>query len=124
MSADNGKSSRNGSGLDDLADAGRSVWLAGLGALAELERGSREAFDRMVERGRKVERQQLRAIDHAVAAAAEGAEKLGEKVRHGVQDGVEDVLHSVNLPSRDDLKVLASYLDRLAERIDALGGGR
>jgi len=106
----------------DLAGAGRAVWLAGLGALAEIERGSREAFDRLVERGKRVERRQLRAIDRTVAATAARAERLGERVREGFHERVEEVLHTIDLPSRDDLRVLASYLDRLAERIDSLGG--
>jgi len=102
-----------------LAAVGRSIWLAGLGALAEMERGRRAFFDDLVERGRKVERNQLKAVDRAVARSSDRAERLGEELRHRVHRGVEEVLHRANLPSRDDLKVLAARLDRLAERIEA-----
>ena len=105
-----------------LAEVGRSIWLAGLGALAEVERGRRGFFDDLVERGRRVERAQLKAVDRAVARSSERAERLGEEVRERVHAGVEEVLHRANLPSRDDLKVLAARLDRLAERIEAAAG--
>lgn len=102
-----------------LSEVGRSIWLAGLGALAEVERGRRAFFDELVERGRRVERDQLKAVDRAVARSSERAERFGEELRERVHAGVEDVLHRANLPSRDDLKVLAARLDRLAERIEA-----
>ena len=105
-------------------EVGRSIWLAGLGALAEVERRRRTFFDDLVERGRRVEREQLRAVDRAVARSSERAEHLGDEVRRRVHAGVEEVLHRANLPSRDDLKALAARLDRLAERIEAAGRPR
>lgn len=108
----------------DFATVGRSLWLAGLGALAEMERGRRAFFDELVERGRRVERSQLKAVDRAVARSAERAEHLGDELRRRVHRGVEEVLHRANLPSRDDLKTLAARLDRLAERIDAAAAPR
>jgi len=107
---------------DDLVETGRAIWLAGLGALAEMEQGRQRLFDDLVERGRRVERQQLKAIDRGVARASEAAEKLSHEVRGRFQDGVGGVLHRANLPSRDDLKALAARLDRLSERVDALRG--
>lgn len=104
----------------NVTEAGRSIWLAGLGALAGAEESGRGLFDDLVERGRRMEREQLRALDRAVARTSERAERLGDRVRSTVHGGVEGVLHRANLPSRDDLKDLAARLDRLAERIDTL----
>jgi poly(hydroxyalkanoate) granule-associated protein len=105
---------------NELLETGRAIWLAGLGALAEVEEGGRRVFDDLVERGRTLERQQLKAIDKGVARASDAAEKLSHQVRGRVQDGVSGVLHRANLPSRDDLKALAARLDRLSERVEAL----
>lgn len=101
----------------DLRDAGRTIWLAGLGALGEAGRGGREVFDRLVTRGRRVESGQFRALDRSVSRAAEAAERTGDEVREKLRDGVETVLHRVDLPTRDDLADLAARLDRLSERI-------
>jgi poly(hydroxyalkanoate) granule-associated protein len=109
-------------GRVDVVEAGRTIWWAGLGALAEVERGGRQVFDELVERGRHLERRQLKSLDRTVARASEAAEEIGEQVRSRVQGGVGGVLHRAHLPSRDDLKALAARLDRLAERIEALQG--
>jgi len=109
---------------DSLAETGRELWLAGVGALAEVDRGRRELFDDLVERGRKVERGQLKAVDRAVSRGAESAERLGAGLRRTVHASVEEVLHRANLPSRDDLKSLSARLDRLAERIESIAEQR
>ena len=109
---------------EHLMETGRHLWLAGLGALSEVDRGGREFFDGLVERGKRVEKDQLRAVDRAVARGAESAERLGEGLRRSVTAGVEDVLHRANLPSRADLRDLAARLDRLSERVEAVAARR
>lgn len=104
-------------GGGDLRDAGRTIWLAGRGALGEVGHSGREVFDRLVTRGRRVESGQFRALDRSVSRAAEAAERTGDEVREKLREGVEAVLHRVDLPTRDDLADLAARLDRLSERI-------
>lgn len=107
----------------DVGELSHSIWLAGLGALAEADRTGRALFDDLVDRGRRVERDQLKAVDRFVARASESVEGVGEGLRRRIQGGVEVALHRANLPSRDDLKVLAARLDRLAERIESMERG-
>lgn len=104
----------------DAAAAGRTIWLAGLGALGSLEDRGRAIFDDLVAKGRKVESGQFKALDRAVCQAADGAEKLGEEVRGKLHEGVDSVLHRAHLPTRDDLAELTARLDRLSERIEHL----
>jgi poly(hydroxyalkanoate) granule-associated protein len=105
-----------------LAETGRTLWLAGLGAVAEVERGGRAVFAELVARGRRVETWQFRAIDRAVARAADGAERMGEGVRGRLHGRLDELLHRAHLPTRDDLHELTARLDRLAERVERLGG--
>lgn len=106
--------------IHDLGEAGHNLWLAGLGVLARMEQSGRRVFDDLVERGRKVERRQFKAIDRAVAGGSRRAESLAEEMRQTFQSGVDGMLHGAKLPTRTDLKELSALLDRLAERIDAL----
>ncbi|HEX2252290.1 MAG TPA: phasin family protein [Thermoanaerobaculia bacterium] len=105
----------------DVAGAGHTIWLAGLGALAEAERSGREVFDDLVARGRRVETEQFKALDRTVARAAEGAERLSEAVSRTLNEGVRGILHRASLPTREDLNELSARLDRLAERLDTMG---
>lgn len=100
--------------VGQLAETGRELWLAGLGALSE----------GLVERGKRLEREQLQAVDRAVTRGAESAERLSDGLRRSIQTSVEEVLHRVDLPSRDDLKKLSARLDRLAERIEGIAARR
>ncbi|HUO87401.1 MAG TPA: phasin family protein [Thermoanaerobaculia bacterium] len=104
----------------DVTAAGRTIWLAGLGAIGALEDRGRAVFDDLVARGRRVESGQFKALDRTVCRAADGAEKISEEVREKVHVGLDSVLHRANLPTRDDLAELSARLDRLSERIEHL----
>jgi len=110
---------RRGSGL---TAAGKSIWLAGLGALAGAGDAGRALFDDLVERGRKLEGRQFRALDRAVARTADRVERAGAGVEERIERQVEKVVHRADLPSRRDLRELSARLDRLAERLEELDG--
>lgn len=108
----------------DLTTAGRTVWLAGLGALAQVEEEGRELFDDLVERGRKLEVRQFKALDRTVAKSSDTVKEWSDRVQHTVEDGMRGVLHRVGLPSRDDLGRLSTRLDTLSKKVDRLGATR
>jgi len=103
-----------------LVETGRSIWLAGLGALGEVGVTGRALFDDLVERGRKLETRQFRSLDRAVARTADRVERAGAGVKDRLERRVEQVVHRADLPSRRDLRELSARLDRLAERIEEL----
>lgn len=107
-------------GRRDLGETGRSIWFAGLGALAEARETGRAFFDELVERGRKLETRQFRSLDRAVARTADRVEQAGAEVKGRIERTVEGVAHRIDLPSRRDLRDLSARLDRLAERLEEL----
>jgi len=99
------------SGFDKLRAAGRNLWLAGLGAVAEVEEGGRHLFDRLVERGRPLE------------GKLEGKQKkltetLGRRVEETVGLESRGVLKRLNLMTREDVKILTARLESLSQKID------
>jgi polyhydroxyalkanoate synthesis regulator phasin len=92
---------------DEILSAGRTLWLAGLGAVMEIEEGSRKVlrrfeaegrktfdrlqadsrktFDELVERGRPLAERQKQTVqetgDRVGGAVRDAAEKAGETVR-------------------------------------------
>jgi poly(hydroxyalkanoate) granule-associated protein len=102
----------------DLGEAGRNVWLAGMGAVAKVEKEGRDLFDTLVERGRKVEKSQFKALDRTVARTSERVREVSEKVQEQVEERAKEVLHRLGLPTRDDLETLSGRLAALSQKID------
>jgi poly(hydroxyalkanoate) granule-associated protein len=102
----------------DLADAGRNLWLAGVGVVAQVEEEGRELFDTLVERGRKVETRQFKALDRTVARTSERVRELSERIEERVEEGARGVLHRLGLPTRDDFEALSGRVQALAQKLD------
>jgi poly(hydroxyalkanoate) granule-associated protein len=104
----------------ELATAGRNLWLAGLGVVAEVEEGGRELFDRLVERGRPLERQQRTTIEEVGERSAAAVRDLGKLVQDTMEYETKGVLRRLGLLTRDDVRTLAARLDTLSGKIDEI----
>lgn len=102
---------------EELTEAGRSLWLAGLGAMKQVEEEGRGLFDSLVERGRKVEKRQFKAIDRTLASTTRRVRDLSGRVQSRVEVGVRDTLHRLGVATRDDLEALAGRLEALDQRL-------
>ncbi|HEV2856376.1 MAG TPA: phasin family protein [Thermoanaerobaculia bacterium] len=101
-----------------LLAAGRNLWLAGLGAVAEVEEGTLSLFDRLVAKGRPVEERQKKAVE-AVAEKARGtAMGLSQLVQDTVEYESRQMLKRLNVMTREDVKILSARLETLSTKID------
>jgi poly(hydroxyalkanoate) granule-associated protein len=122
---------RNGNGngrlgalRGELSDGGRTLWLAGLGAMKRVEEEGRGFFDSLVERGRKVEKRQLKTIDRTLAQTTRRLRDLSGRVQSRVEVGVRDTLHRLGVASRDDLQALAGRLEALDRKVAGVSAER
>jgi poly(hydroxyalkanoate) granule-associated protein len=106
------------SGLDRLRAAGRNLWLAGLGAVAEVEEGSRELFDRLVERGVPVEGKQKTLVEAVSERASKAAREVGKLVEETLEFESRGMLKRLNLMTREDVKILSARLESLSKKIN------
>ena len=104
----------------DLANAGRNLWLAGLGAVAEVEEGGRDLFDHLVKRGRPFEKKQRKALEKVGDKTNETVRELGKLVQDTMEFETKGFLKKLGLLTRDDVKILAARLDTLSKKIDEL----
>lgn len=108
----------------ELLNAGRTLWLAGLGAIAQADEAGQKLFDRLVERGRPVDERQRKAFE-AFADRANGAlHEAGKLFQDTVEYESKQVLKKMGVLTRDDLKVLSARLDILARQIDEYAAAR
>jgi poly(hydroxyalkanoate) granule-associated protein len=120
---------RNGNGRlgalrGELSDAGRTLWLAGLGAMKRVEEEGRGLFDSLVERGRKVEKRQFKTIDRTLAQTTRRVRDLSGRVQSRVEVGVRDTLHRLGVATRDDLQALAGRLEALDRKVAGVSAER
>jgi len=108
------------SGFEKLKSAGRNLWLASLGAVAEVEEGGRDLFNHLVERGRPYEEKQREAIEKAGDKTQETVLELSTLVQDTVEFETKGVLKKLGLLTRDDVKVLSARLDTLSRKLDEL----
>lgn len=104
----------------ELLDAGRNLWLAGLGAVAEVEEGGRDWFDRLVERGRPVDERQRKALEEIEERTGTTVREMKKLVEDTVEYESKGLLKRLGLMTRDDVKVLTARIDTLAGKIDEL----
>jgi len=110
--------------IDKLVSAGHSLWLAGLGAVAGMEETGRDLFDRLVERGRPLEKRQSKTLKKALEKVGDRTQETVRDLRKLVEDTMEyetkGVLKRLGLLTGDDVKVLAARLDSLSRKIDEI----
>lgn len=111
-------------GFDKLLAAGRSLWLAGLGAVAEVEEEGRELFDRLVKRGRPLEKRQKKAAKSVAERAQRTARELGKLVQDTVAYESRGMLKRLNVMTSEDVKVLSVRLETLSKKIDEYAARR
>jgi len=105
---------------EDMFKMGRNVWLAGLGAYALAEEETRGAFDRLVSRGEKFEKDEKNVVGRTIDNATGRVKEIGNKVEDTVQSTVTSVLHRAGIPSRDEIRLLIDRVDELNKKVEKL----
>jgi len=111
-------------GFDKLLAAGRSLWLAGLGAVAEVEEEGRGLFDRLVERGRPLEKRQKETAEAVAQRAQKTARELGKLLQDTVTYESRGMLKRLNVMTREDVKILSARLETLSKKLDEYAARR
>jgi len=104
----------------DLSEAGREVWLAGLGAVALIEREGRHAFSVLVEKGKTFETQERSVLDRVFQEAADQMRGLGKRVESGLQDTSKMVLQRFGVPSHAEINALITRVEQLTAKVEAI----
>ena len=107
-----------GKALDRLTGVGRNLWLAGVGAVAEVTEAGRDTFDRLVERGKPIEKKQMQMVQKVTDRATQTVREAGKLVQDTVEYESRGMLKRLNVMTRDDIKVLSSRLNSLSKKVD------
>jgi poly(hydroxyalkanoate) granule-associated protein len=107
-----------GKALDRLSGVGRNLWLAGVGAVAEVTDAGMETFDRLVELGRPVEEKGKQVVQKVTGRATQTVREAGKLVQDTVEYESRGMLKRLNVMTREDVKALSSRLNSLSKKVD------
>ncbi len=102
----------------------RNLWLAGLGAVVEVEAEGRGLFRQLVERGRPVKERQKRAAQAVTEHTEVALRELGQLVQDTVEYESKNLMKRLGLATRDDFSVLSTRLETLSRKIDEVAARR
>lgn len=107
----------------ELLTAGRKLWLAGLGAVAEAldaDRESRALFDRLVERGRPVEERRRQTVEAWSERTGETFREFRQLLEDTVEYESKRAMKRLGIATEDDFKALRNRMDLLAKNVEEL----
>ena len=104
----------------DVREAGRHVWLAGLGAVGTLEERGRTVFSDLVDRGERLDGKLDLEVLKPFEEAADRVKSFSQRLERQVEDGMSEALHRLGMPARGDVQALIDRVDTLSEKVDTL----
>lgn len=105
---------------DEVVNAGRNVWLAGLGAYSWAEEETRKTFGDLVHRGEKFEKNEKNVVSKTIDQATTKAKNFGTKVEDTVHDTVTTVLQRAGVPSATEIQTLIARVEELTQKVEKL----
>lgn len=112
---------------EEVTRRGRDVWLAGLGALATVEKEGTKAFNNLVERGKGFESEGRKQIEAAISKASKQGdeaisevENAGEGAREYIFNTVDRALDRVGVATRKEVDQLSDQVGELSKKVDQL----
>jgi len=101
---------------DDVVKTGRNIYLAGLGAMATAEEEARQLFDKMVDKGEQIDKNEKSLVDQAT----ETVKKVSEQVEKTFQETVATTLNRAGIPTSDEIRTLIDRVEELNTKVENL----
>ena len=91
-----------------IRESASQIWLAGLGAFSKAQAEGLKVFDTLVAEGEKVQERTRTVADERIADMRAKATGTWDKLEQVFEDRVARALHSLSVPSRQDIDALTS----------------
>lgn len=103
-----------------LVENGRKVMLAGLGAVTLAQEELIGLFNNLVERGTATEEKTRGMVNKQVETRQKEAQKAAKKVEKEIETRFENLLHWMNIPSKNDIEKLSRKVTTLNKKVNEL----
>ena len=103
-----------------LVENGRKMMLAGLGAMTMAQEELVHLFNNLVERGSETEEKTRGMVNKQVENRQKEAQKAAKKMEKVVEKRFENLLHRMNIPSKNDIEKLSRKVTTLNKKVNEL----
>lgn len=104
--------------MNAVCQSAHQIWQAGLGAFAMAQDQGEALFGKLVERGADVQKRMDSGTGHTLQAPVAGSTAGSwEKLEKVFEERVGRALHSLGVPSREDVRALERRIDALNQAI-------
>ena len=106
-----------------IRESAQQIWLAGLGAFAKAQQEGNKVFDALVRQGESIQQKTRKVAEDKVTEMAAKATGTWDKLEQVFESRVARSLHSLGVPTRDDVAALAKRVAELKAAVDKLNSG-
>lgn len=104
-----------------IRESAQQIWLAGLGAFAKAQEEGNKVFDALVREGETIQKTTRKVAEEKVTEMASKATGTWDKLEQVFENRVARSLHSLGVPTRDDVAALTKRVAELQAAVDKLG---
>ncbi len=106
-----------------IRESAQQIWLAGLGAFAKAQQEGTKVFDALIREGEAIQRKTRKVTEDKVTEMAAKATGTWDKLEQVFENRVARSLHSLGVPTRDDVAALSKRVAELKAAVDKLNKG-
>ncbi len=106
-----------------IRESAQQIWLAGLGAFAKAQQEGSKVFDALIREGEAIQQKTRKVTEDKVTEMAAKATGTWDKLEQVFENRVERSLHSLGVPTRDDVAALAKRVAELKAEVEKLKAG-
>jgi poly(hydroxyalkanoate) granule-associated protein len=103
-----------------IKDSAQQIWLAGLGAFAKAQEEGGKLFEALVKEGEAVQAKTAKMAESSVVEFTGKATKTWDKLEKVFEDRVARALHSLGVPTKQDVQNLSKRVADLTEAVHKL----
>jgi poly(hydroxyalkanoate) granule-associated protein len=106
-----------------IRESAHQIWLAGLGAFVKAQQEGNKVFEALVKEGEAVQAKTRDAAKDKVVEFSSKATGTWGKLEQVFEDRVAQALHSLGVPTRQDVQTLSKRVADLTEVVQKLTEG-
>ena len=106
-----------------IRESAQQIWLAGLGAFAKAQQEGNKVYDALIREGEAIQKKTRKVTEDKVTEMAAKATGTWDKLEQVFENRVARSLHSLGVPTKDDVATLGKRVAELKAAVDKLNAG-